>query len=181
MANMFRDSNSFNNGGSPSISGWTTNDCTNMRSMFYNANSFDQPIGSWDVSNVTNMGSMFRDCIFNNGGSPSISGWTTSACTSISAMFRDNPSFNQPIGSWDVSNVTNMSNMLNNTSISVDNYNDILTGWTGWDGTGATKTLKTNVTLGATGLNFTSGSTAEDAKNYLITGLTWTITDAGGV
>ena len=197
----------FNNGGSPSIDGWTTSACTTMKEMFLLNNVFNQPIGSWDVSNVWTMEQMFNlsnsfdqdigswdvssittflnmflsTNNFNNGGSPSISGWTTSACLQMSGMFQNCDLFNQPIGSWDVSNVANMANMLNNTSISVDNYNDILTGWTGWDGTGATKTLQSNVTFGANGLNYSLGSAAEDAKNYLITGLTWTITDAGGV
>jgi len=71
--------------------------------------------------------------------------------------------------------------MLDNTAISVANYNSILTGWTGWDGTGATKTLQSNVTFGASGLNYTSGSTAQDAHDYLVNTLTWTITDAGPI
>jgi hypothetical protein len=89
--------------------------------------------------------------------------------------------FNQNLGSWNVSGVTNMSSMLDGTSISVTNYNNILTGWTGWDGTGATKTLQSNVVFGAAGLNYSAGSPAAAARAYLITGKTWTITDAGGI
>lgn len=280
---MFSSNPFFNNGGSPSISGWTIGSSpVSMRSMFQNADAFNQPIGPWDVSNVTDMSFMFAASAlfnqnlsnwdvgnvttfrstfngtpFNNGGSPDISGWTVSNLTTTQGMFSSSASFNQPIGSWDTSNildmsfmfdgatlfnqpidswdvsnvtstaamfqngdafnqpldswdvskvidmssmfdtnpssfdqdismwnvsgVTNMTKMLDNSNISVDNYNHILTGWTGWDGTGTTKTLVSGVTFGAAGLNFTSGSTAEDARNYLITGLTWTITDGGGV
>jgi hypothetical protein len=92
--------------------------------------------------------------------------------------------FDQDIGSWNVSGVTDMTGMLDRTSLSVSNYNSILTGWTGWDGTGATKTLLTGITLDATTLYYSTGTTAEDARNYLTgttTGLSWTITDAGGV
>jgi hypothetical protein len=80
-----------------------------------------------------------------------------------------------------VGSVTSMSSMLNNTAVDVTNYNNILTGWTGWDGTGATRSLQSNVIFGASGRQYSLGSAAEDARNYLITGLTWTITDAGGV
>ena len=105
-------SNPFNNGGSPSISGWTTSSVTDMWQMFDDC-IFNQDIGAWDVSNVTNMDSMFyQNPAFNNGGSPSISGWTTSAVTDMNYMFGYTNAFNQPIGSWDVSNVTDMNHMF---------------------------------------------------------------------
>lgn len=152
MSGMFLVCPNFNNGGSPSISGWSTSNVTNMTYMFAFSN-FNQPIGSWDVSKVTNM----------------------------EYMFTNTTNFNQNLGFWNVSGVTNMGSMLDGTSISVTNYNNILTGWTGWDGTGATKTLQSNVVFGAAGLNYSAGSLAAAARAYLITGKTWTITDAGGI
>jgi hypothetical protein len=153
---MFSQSSNFNNGGSTSISGWTFNNgLTSMSNLFLDSN-FNQPIGSWDVSNVNNMNQMFR-------GTP----------------------FNQDISSWNVSGVTNMTNMFfNNSALSNANYNSILTGWTGWDGTGATKTLQTNVSFHAGSAQYSTGTTAEAARNYLtdaVTGLSWTITDGGGI
>jgi surface protein len=60
----------------------------------------------------------YGNAVFNNSGSTSISGWTTSAVTNMNSMFRgyifpitDNL-FNQPIGNWDVSNVTDMGYMF---------------------------------------------------------------------
>jgi surface protein len=96
-------------------------------------------------------------------------------------MFYQASNFNQDLSNWNVSGVTDMNFMLDNTAISVANYNSILTGWTGWDGTGATKTLQSGVTFGAVGLNYTSGSTAQDAHDYLVNTLTWSITDAGPI
>ncbi len=229
---MFFNNAIFNNGGSPSISGWTMSGVTSLQNMFRSCPTFNQPIGSWDTSNNTkliytffgNFGNFNQDIgswdvskvtsmvrtfyginhAFNNGGSPSISAWTTTSCSDFTETFSFSD-FNQPIGSWDVSNattmdsmlqntnfnqdisnwnvsgVTNMSDMLDNTPMSQANYDSILTGWTGWNGSTATKTLQSNVNFGADGLNYTSGGTVEAARNYLITGLTWTITDAGGI
>jgi len=74
-----------------------------------------------------------------------------------------------------------MGSMLDGTNISVTNYNDILTGWTGWNGITATKSVQPNVVFGASGRNYSAGSAAANAKNYLITVKGWTITDAGGI
>ena len=46
---------SFNNGGSSSINNWNTNSAINMRRMFRNQLSFNQPIGNWNVSLVNNL------------------------------------------------------------------------------------------------------------------------------
>jgi hypothetical protein len=74
-----------------------------------------------------------------------------------------------------------MSAMLNSCGIDNANYNDILTGWTGWDGIGATRSLQSNVNFGANGRQYSTGTAAEDARLYLITGKTWTITGDIGV
>jgi len=149
--NLFWNATSFNNGGSPSISGWTMSAVTSTLGMFRNATSFNQPIGDWDMRSVSSTNEMFfnatsfnqnignwnlRSCVFpntmfrratsfNNGGSPSISGWTMSAATTMTNMFYEAFTFNQPIGSWDVRNVTNMSNMFLNASV----FNQPLSGW----------------------------------------------------
>ena len=114
------------------ISAWDVSNVTSMGGMFESASLFNQDISSWDVSNVTSMSAMFSMATnFNNGGSPNISGWTTSSLNDISNMFRGfvgypgYHSFNQPIGSWDVSNVSSMNSMFYNSS----SFNQDLSGW----------------------------------------------------
>ena len=96
---------SFNNGGSPSISGWTINTTSNV-SMFwmFRATPFNQPIGSWNVSKVTNMESLFHGAT----------------------------NFNQNIGSWNVSGVTNFINFMAGKTFSdysTTNLDAIYNGW----------------------------------------------------
>ena len=129
------------------IGDWDTSKVTNMFCMFYRNPAFNQDIGTkavtkngvtytaWDTSNVTDMSYMFGSTAvsplivpagtFNNGGSDSIKNWNTSKVTLMTAMFSAQRSFNQDIGTkevtvngntytaWNVENVTNMSFMLN--------------------------------------------------------------------
>ena len=95
---------------------------TNMYRIFYNAFTFNQPIGSWDVSNVNNMYGMFN---FATNFNQPIGSWDVSNVTNMSDMFSINitsvaTAFNQPIGSWNVSNVTNMANMFYDTPFNQD-------------------------------------------------------------
>lgn len=41
-----------------------TSNITDMREMFYEAKSFNQPVGDWDTSRVTNMSGMFCMVVF---------------------------------------------------------------------------------------------------------------------
>ena len=86
-----------------------TSNITDMRFMFQDATSFNQPIGNWDTSNVTDMRGMFSSAkSFNQP----IGNWDTSKVTNMYSMFFDAKSFNQPIGNWDTSRVTDMDRMF---------------------------------------------------------------------
>ena len=156
----------------------STND---MGAMFRQATNFNQDISSWDVSSVQDMNQMFYQA---SNFNQDIGSWDTSSVQNMNNMFYLASNFNQDLSLWNVSGVTNMNNMFIGTSLDNANYNAILTGWTGWDGTGATKTLQTNVSFHAGTAKYFTGTTAEAARNYLTdatTGLSWTITDGGGI
>ena len=156
---MFQNDDAFNNGGSPSISGWNTSRVNNMRQMFQQS-AFNQPIGTWDTSNVTNMQQMFNSATifnqdigdwetsgvttmssmfnsatsFNNGGSTGINNWNTSNVTIMSSMFANADSFNQPIGNWDVSSCTAFIKFLENQAV----FDQDLSNWQLYTGLGDT-------------------------------------------
>ncbi|MFN9416198.1 MAG: BspA family leucine-rich repeat surface protein, partial [Pirellula sp.] len=160
FAGMFAHNNGFNG----NITSWTTSAATNMSEMFRNTTAFNQNIGGWNTSLVTNMWAMFyQTSVFNQ----SLQAWNVSNVTNMQYMFTGAVSFNQNIGSWNVANVTTMSNMLDSSGIKGNNYDAILNGW-------AAQTVKTNVTLGASGLKYSSagqaGRTTLTSSPY-----TWTI------
>jgi surface protein len=131
------------------ISGWNPSSAIQMSGMFSNAEAFDQDISGWVTTSAQNMEAMFYNAkLFNQN----IGGWNTNNVTNMSNMFNGALKFNQNIGGWNISKVNVMSNMLINTAISIGNYDGILNGW----GKASTlSSLKSNVTLGATGLQYT--------------------------
>ena len=108
----------FKNGGSNSIGNWDVSNVNNINSMFYGQGAFNVNLGNWNVSKITNFDYAFagtsatRTSSFNNGESDSIKNWNVSSASRMYATFYGASQFNQPIGSWDVSNVTTMAAML---------------------------------------------------------------------
>ena len=195
MNNMFfglfgtSSRNPFNNGGSPSISGWNTSNVVSMAQMFTGCSGFNQPIGSWNTGKVTAMNSLFNGCFafnqnigswnvsgvttflsmfnnatgFNNGGSSSISGWDTRRATNMSSMFSSANSFNQPVNYWNMTGVTTIASMF----AGANSFNQTLSGW--------------NLCSIIVGGGITLSSTAFSTENYDNTLIDWNNRKSVGV
>jgi surface protein len=118
---LFYGATIFNNGNSPSISGWTMSGITSLRNLF-SFTQFNQNINSWNTSNVTNMDSTFW---FSSSFNQPLSGWNTNKVTTMYQTFSNASLFNQPIGSWNVSGVTLMNSMFAGAT----NFNQNLGNW----------------------------------------------------
>ena len=163
----------FNNGGSPSISGWTINTSSNVNMyIMFGVTPFNQFIGNWDVSKVTSMREMFRSAgAFNQD----ISSWNVSGVTDMSLMFYTATAFNQNIGGWDVKNVNDFTGFMSGktfTDYSTTNLDAIYNGWS------SLPSVKPNVNIYFNDIKYTLAG--QSGKNIL-TGPpnNWVITDGG--
>ena len=98
---------------------WNVSQVTDMNHMFFNARAFNQPL-DWDVSKVTNMEGMFWEAAAFNQPLD----WVVSKVTDMSSMFESAEAFNQPLNSWNVSQVTNKSYMFAQSA-----FNQPLNSW----------------------------------------------------
>jgi surface protein len=103
-----------------------------------------------------------------------IGNWNVSNVTNMQQMFFFATSFNQNIGNWNVSNVINFTNFMggkNSANYSAANYDAILNGW-------SSRPVKPNITIDFGSIKHTSAGTAGKA---ILTGAPnfWTITDGG--
>ena len=104
------------------IGTWNTSNITRMRNMFEGATAFNRPLNSWNTSNVTRMENMFKGAsAFNQ----LLNSWNTSAVTNMRDMFYNAVKFNQDINSWNTSAVTEMQGMFQNTI----RFNQPLNSW----------------------------------------------------
>lgn len=81
-------------------------------------------IEDWDTSEVTDMAELFYRFGAFTFNEP-IGGWDVSNVTNMDSMFRNAASFNQYIGCWDVSKVTSMHSMF----CGATSFNQDISGW----------------------------------------------------
>ncbi|WP_434338394.1 BspA family leucine-rich repeat surface protein [Mycoplasma capricolum] len=82
---------------------------TSTRSMFWDAEEFNQDISMWDTSNLETIDQMFVGAKkFNQD----ISKWNVSNVRIMDSAFSETEEFNQDLSDWDVSNVVSMLQMF---------------------------------------------------------------------
>ena len=160
MYSMFYQANAFNQ----NIGAWNTSAVTNMEYMFYSADAFNQNIGSWNTGAVITMSEMFAQAIAFN---QNIGSWNTSAVTTMFGMFSGASSFNQSIGAWNLNPVVDLRNMFNNSGMDCNNYSSTLIGWS------ANTSTPNGRTLGATGRLY--GTSVVTARTNLTVSKGWAI------
>ena len=92
------------------IGDWNVSNVTNMDRLFWDYETFNEPLNNWDVSNVTSMEQMFWFCrAFNQP----LNNWNVSNVTNMESMFEYCINFNQPLDKWVLSNnITTMVNII---------------------------------------------------------------------
>ncbi|MEX0273563.1 MAG: BspA family leucine-rich repeat surface protein, partial [Flavobacteriaceae bacterium] len=149
------------------IGNWNISSAESMEGMFQNATKFNQDLTSWNVTNVTNLNVVFEGAIDFDGD---VSSWNVANATSMTRMFNGAVNFNGKIAEWDIGSVGNMQLMLNGVSLSMEEYDTLLTSWSGLS------ELQNNVTFDA-GQNHYCNSA--DERQILVDTYGWTINDAG--
>ena len=149
---------------------WDLTTITNMNSTF-EASNFNGLCSNWNVSNVTSWNSTF----FNNPSfNQPIGSFDMRKATTIVSMLQNSTAFNQNLGAWNLENLTTATNFLGGktpATFSTTNLNAIYNGW-------STKTLKPNVIIGFGTAKYTVAGAAgrailTNSPNF------WTITDGG--
>ena len=159
--------------GEVDLTNWKIPNVTNLNEAFSgNSKSPDfNPIGvsGWDVSHVTDFSLCFYGTDLVGGPSPliDITNWDTSSAVNMHQMlFRCN-SFNQDIGSWNVSNVTNFKDMFSIT-VGTGVFNQDLSSWNVSNGTNFTTMFFNQVQFNGNLTNWDfSKSTAHTMSGFL--------------
>ena len=170
MRGMFHGASDFNQNIGTNGDHWNTANVTDMRGMFNGASDFNQDIGNWDTAKVQNMSGMFEGASdFNQD----IGNWDTAKVQNMSGMFEGASSFDQDIGDWDISSLTDAVGMFSGVTLSISNYDSLLSKWGS-----AGNTVQTGVTFNGGNSKYCSDD-AVDGREYLTGTKNWDIIDDG--
>lgn len=140
---------------------------TSMTSMFKDCVSLDDPVGHWDVSQVERMDYLFDGA---ENFNQDISNWNTAKVTTMQGFLKNADNFDQDISSLDYSAVADMTRIVSQSGLSFQNYDRLLGRFT-CDGN-----ILNDVNFGAQGIRY---CISESARDQLINGFNWTISDGG--
>lgn len=112
LNSLFYKADAFNQ----DISMWDMSQVTTVDSMFAFTKAFNQDLSAWNVSNVTNMLGLFQSAVFNQD----ITMWDTSKVTTMKSMFSGNKIYNQPLNELNVSNVVDLTAMFQSAVFNQD-------------------------------------------------------------
>ena len=150
---------------------------TDMNSLFYGNETFNQDISGWDTSHVTDMSFLFFNAQkFNQ----SIGNWDTSKVEDMSYIFAGTKRFNQPLDQWKISNLITAEGMfylyedkeIFTSAFSTENYSNLLKSW-------SQQNVQNNVKLGLDDKNYYRS--AKEARELLIQQHGWEIIDTGEI
>ena len=163
---------------------WNTSNIVSFQSAFASCIGLTAINSSnWNVSNVVTFNSSFLSCT--SLIDIDVSNWDVSNVTDMTAMFQSANSLTQiNCGGWTVSSLTSAGFMFSNVTLTTTSYDNLLKGWVGWTGGiggTASKPVQSNVAFDAGYSQYTTGSEAASARNYLISVKGWTITDGGWI
>ena len=184
--NMFRSTTNFDG----DVSQWETANATDMQQMFSLAANFNSDIlyqpgtNIWDTSSVINMNNMFNGAlIFDRsiGATQAAGGWDTSSVTNMSTMFFSTPPFDQPLGNWDIRNVTNFSNFMGDKDVGIPGQPNVYSEaslsdcYIKWEA----QTPQPNISISFGSAEFVNDIASTNAVASLAGTYNWNMTDGG--
>jgi surface protein len=134
-----------------------------MDNMFFDADSFNQPLNNWDVSNVTTMWALFG---FANNFNQPLNNWDVSNVTQMAYMFVWAASFNQPLNNWQLKPGVSIYEFLNSSGMDCNNYSASLAGWA------ANPNTPSNLIIGVQGRQY--GTNVVTQRTFLDVNKNWT-------